>query len=215
MAIATTVVAYGSTLIQSGQFEWILEIINELSAATQDEFYPLHYYAGEAYRYRASYETAQASYVECMKIAEQHEDFYFISRANAGIAHIYLDTIQPGIAESYLSQAIHFAQASKRTSSQEMQMLKRQFAENLVNLAQSYTRLREFQKTAYWAEKILRIDRTWEEAHRLLMYAHYQLQNRSQSVKWYQKCKKVLEEEFAIMPMETTEQMYKMIVNEL
>ena len=84
----------------------------------------------------------------------------------------------------------------------------------MERLAQLYIRLREFGKTVYWAEKLLRIDETWEEAYRLLMFAHYQLHNRPQSVKWYQKCKKVLEEELSIIPMESTEQMYKMIMNE-
>ena len=47
------------------------------------------------------------------------------------------------------------------------------------------------------------------------MFAHYQLQNRPQSVKWYKKCRMFLKEELNIEPMETTEQMYKMIMNEL
>ena len=84
----------------------------------------------------------------------------------------------------------------------------------IERLAQTYTRFREFGKTIYWAEKILRIDHTWEEAYRLLMFAHYQLQNRAQSVKWYNKCINVLADELIITPMETTEQMYKMIMNE-
>ena len=73
--------------------------------------------------------------------------------------------------------------------------------------------LKEFEKTIYWAEKLLRIDRTWEEAYRLLMYAYYQLQNRSQSVKWYDRCVTTLEQELGIEPMETTIQMYEMITN--
>ena len=68
----------------------------------------------------------------------------------------------------------------------------------MERLAQTYTRLREFGKTVYWAEKLLRIDHTWEEAYRLLMFAHYQLQNRPQAVKWYQKCKKVLKKNFQL-----------------
>ena len=85
----------------------------------------------------------------------------------------------------------------------------------MERIAQTYTRLRDFGKTVYWAEKLLRIDQTWEEAYRLLMFAHYQLQNRPQSVKWYKRCKAILKEELDIEPMETTEQMYKMIMNEL
>lgn len=95
--------------------------------------------------------------------------------------------------------------------SEEREQVEQEYIDVIERLAQTYTRLREFGKTVYWAEKLLRIDQTWEEAYRLLMYAHFQLQNRPQAVKWYNKCRMVLEEELAIQPMETTEQMYKMI----
>ena len=45
---------------------------------------------------------------------KNNEDAYFLSRANAGIAHIYLDTIQPGMAKPFLLEAISFAQKSKK-----------------------------------------------------------------------------------------------------
>ena len=89
-----------------------------------------------------------------------------------------------------------------------------QYILGIERLAQTYTRLREFGKTIYWAEKLLRIDHTWEEAYRLLMFGHYQLQNRAQSVKWYNKCITVLSDELMIEPMDTTEQMYKMIMSQ-
>ena len=72
--------------------------------------------------------------------------------------------------------------------SDEREQVEQQYINVIERLAQTYTRLREFGKTVYWAEKLLRIDHTWEEAYRLLMFAHYQLQNRPQSVKWYNKC---------------------------
>lgn len=98
---------------------------------------------------------------------------------------------------------------------QERERVEQLYIQALERLAQSYTRLQDYGKTIEWAERLLRIDQTWEEAYRLLMYAHYQLQNRPQSIKWYRKCQAVLQEELAIEPMETTEQMYKMIMNEL
>ncbi len=98
---------------------------------------------------------------------------------------------------------------------QERERIEQLYIQALERLAQSYTRLQDYGKTIEWAEKLLRIDQTWEEAYRLLMYAHYQLQNRPQSIKWYRKCQTVLQEELGIEPMETTEQMYKMIMNEV
>ena len=81
----------------------------------------------------------------------------------------------------------------------------------LEKLAQNAIRLRQFDQTIYWAEKLIRLDHTWEEAYRLLMYAHYQKQNRSQAIKWYERCVRMLLHEFDMRPMETTEQVYEMI----
>ena len=135
--IAEMLAEHGAALVKSGQFEWLLDTIKELPRDVRDMYYPLHYYEGEAHRYRAFYEKARQAYTACLQLAKNNEDAYFQSRANAGIAHIYLDTIQPGMAEPYLLEAISFAQKSVKTSFHEMEMLKRQFAENLVNLGKA------------------------------------------------------------------------------
>ena len=98
---------------------------------------------------------------------------------------------------------------------EERERVEQQYIQLLERLAQTYTRLREFGKTIYWAEKFFESIIHGRKHIRLLMYAHYQLQNRAQSVKWYKKCSDVLEDELNITPMETTEQMYKIIMNEL
>jgi DNA-binding SARP family transcriptional activator len=88
-----------------------------------------------------------------------------------------------------------------------------QYISVLERLAQTCTRLKEFEKAIYWAEKLIRVDSTWEEAYRLLMFAYYQLQNRTQAVKWYERCVSVLKAELKVEPMHTTIQMYEMITN--
>ena len=103
----------------------------------RDTYYPLHYYEGEAHRYGLSMKKHDKLIRHVSNWQKINEDAYFQSRANAGIAHIYLDTIQPGMAEPYLLEAISFAQKSVKTSFHEMEMLKRQFAENLVNLGKA------------------------------------------------------------------------------
>jgi LuxR family transcriptional regulator, maltose regulon positive regulatory protein len=127
----------GAALVTSGQFDWLIDTIKELPDEIKDTHYPLHYYEGEAHRYRAYYEKARLAYTACLHLAEKNNDSYFLSRANAGIAHIYLDTIQPGKAKPFLLEAISFAQKSKRVSFHEMEMYKRQFAENLANLGKA------------------------------------------------------------------------------
>ena len=114
----------GSALVTSGQFDWLLDTIKELPKRLRTSYYPLHYFEGEAHRYRAYYEKARLAYTACLQLAEQNNDSYFLSRANAGIAHIYLDTIQPGMAKPYLQEAISFAQKSKKISFHEMEMIK-------------------------------------------------------------------------------------------
>ncbi|WP_438310521.1 BTAD domain-containing putative transcriptional regulator [Sporosarcina sp. FA9] len=127
----------GDSLIKSGQFDWLLDTIKDLPNTVRDTYCQLYFYEGEAHRYRAFYEKAFDAYTASIQLAEEENNAYFQSRANAGIAHIYLDTIQPEMAKSYLLEAIVLAQRSKKTSFREMELLKRQFAENLVNLGKA------------------------------------------------------------------------------
>lgn len=126
-----------SSIIRSGQFDWFLEVYQQLDETVCDEHYSLYYYEGEVHRYRAFYEQARRAYNRCLDHAEKNNDSYFISRSNAGLAHIYLDTIQPALAESYLKKAIHFSQVTEQMHEKERALLKRQFAENLVNLGRA------------------------------------------------------------------------------
>ena len=125
------------TIIRSGQFDWFLEVYQKLDRDITDEFYALYYYEGEVHRYRAYYEQARRAYIRCLQHAEKNDDAYYISLSNAGIAHIYLDTIQPALAESYLKKAIHWSQRTDSMPEKESIMMKRQFAENLVNLGRA------------------------------------------------------------------------------
>ncbi|MFS0688496.1 BTAD domain-containing putative transcriptional regulator [Sporosarcina sp. 179-K 8C2 HS] len=135
--IGEIIVDNGASLIKAGQFEWLLDILKGLPPDILETFYPLHYFEGEAHRYRAFYEKARVAYSACIKAAERCGDDYYAGRAHAGIANIYLDTIQPGLADPYLMNAILFAEKSDKTSELEMELLKRQFAENLVNLGKA------------------------------------------------------------------------------
>jgi LuxR family transcriptional regulator, maltose regulon positive regulatory protein len=86
------------------------------------------------------------------------------------------------------------------------------FLRGAEKMAQFMVRKEEYDKAIYWCERILKHDRTWEEAYRLLMYCYYRKNNRPQAMKWYRKCKVVLEEELGVSPLEPTKQMYDMII---
>ncbi|WP_421383644.1 BTAD domain-containing putative transcriptional regulator [Bacillus salacetis] len=78
-------------------------------------------------------------------------------------------------------------------------------------LAQVSVRLSDYETCIHWCERILMEEDTWEEAYRLLMFCYYQKNNRPQAIKWYNKCRKVLNAELGVEPMEATRDMYNMI----
>lgn len=88
------------------------------------------------------------------------------------------------------------------------------FLRGATKLAQIYVQFSQLDDCINWCEKILSLDYTWEEAYRLLMYCHYQKNNRPLAIKYYKQCKQVLAEEFDVEPTEATKQMYVMILGE-
>ncbi|MEH7112187.1 BTAD domain-containing putative transcriptional regulator [Neobacillus niacini] len=86
------------------------------------------------------------------------------------------------------------------------------FLRGAEKMAQLMVRQENYDQAIYWCEKILQRDRTWEEAYRLLMYCYYRKNNRPQAMKWFNKCKVVLEEELGVSPLGPTKQMYTMII---
>ncbi|WDV04988.1 BTAD domain-containing putative transcriptional regulator [Lysinibacillus irui] len=127
---------HAEPLVRAGQFEWLLEKINRFTAQEKNNFYKLYYFEGECHRYRAFYEKAKQSYEKCAEIAEQQQDHLFMTKSQAGLAHIYLDTIQPALAEPYLERALELAQHTPLLK-EELLELQRQYAENLVNLGKA------------------------------------------------------------------------------
>ncbi|RDW20193.1 transcriptional regulator [Oceanobacillus arenosus] len=95
---------------------------------------------------------------------------------------------------------------------QERERLQLIFLRGAEKLAQVAVRLEDFNLSMHWCEQILSIDNTWEEAYRLIMYYYYQNNNRPQAIKWYAKCSDVLAEELGVEPMESTEEMYHLIM---
>ncbi len=106
-------VTFASNFINAGQFDYYLERIKELTSQTKQNYYALFFYEAECLRYKAQYEKAKKSYDQCLVYAQHQMDHYYILKAYAGIAHIYLDTIQPAFAEDYLEKALKIAQKVK------------------------------------------------------------------------------------------------------
>ncbi|MFS0674462.1 BTAD domain-containing putative transcriptional regulator [Ornithinibacillus sp. 179-J 7C1 HS] len=94
----------------------------------------------------------------------------------------------------------------------ERERLETLFLRGSERLAQVNVRILDFHATIKLCEKIISVDPTWEEAYRLLMYSYYQLNNRPQAIKWYEKCCHVLDEELGVEPMAPTREMYDLII---
>ncbi|WP_088007002.1 BTAD domain-containing putative transcriptional regulator [Indiicoccus explosivorum] len=135
--LGETLVSAGGRLIEQGQFDLVLECLKSLAGSRGDAGPALLLLEGEAYRYLAYYEKSRQAYMACLAAAADSGDSRLASRAHAGIAHIYLDTIQPGLADPHLKEAIAWADRNGSVHEQEMNSLKRQFAENLVNLGKA------------------------------------------------------------------------------
>ncbi|WP_235857540.1 BTAD domain-containing putative transcriptional regulator [Paenibacillus albiflavus] len=64
----------------------------------------------------------------------------------------------------------------------------------------------------HWCERMLEKDPCWEEAYRLLIQCHYELGNRNQAIKWYQRCCRTITAELGIEPMKATTELYKQMM---
>lgn len=60
-----------SSIIRSGQFDWFLEVYQQLDESVCDVYYSLYYYIGEVHRYRAFYEQSRRAYKRCLELAEK------------------------------------------------------------------------------------------------------------------------------------------------
>lgn len=132
--ISQIVMTVAPKLLKLGQFDLIIDSLKEIPLQSFNEYPALSFIEGEANRYRAYYEKSKQAYLKCLALATEKDDAFYMSTAHAGLAHIYLDTIQPGLADPHLASAISFANQTSTMSQTDMFNLKRQFAENLVNL---------------------------------------------------------------------------------
>ncbi|MGE5701391.1 MAG: BTAD domain-containing putative transcriptional regulator [Clostridia bacterium] len=87
---------------------------------------------------------------------------------------------------------------------EERERLQVLYLRGAEKLAQSYVALGQHDASIRWCEKILQTDDCWEEAYRLLMICYYAKNNRSVSLKWYEKCVAKLKEQLGVEPLPST-----------
>lgn len=95
---------------------------------------------------------------------------------------------------------------------EERERLQALFLRGAERLAKSRLEGNQVESAIRWCEAILRVDDCWEEAYRLLMIAYFQLNNRTQAIRWYEKCVAKLKEQLGVQPMPATQDTYRQIV---
>jgi DNA-binding SARP family transcriptional activator len=81
-------------------------------------------------------------------------------------------------------------------------------------LAQAYVAVEQYEASIRWCEKILKTDDCWEEAYRLLMICYHRQNNRSLSLKWYEKCAAKLKEQMGVSPLPSTCDTFYLIMDQ-
>ncbi|KGR81676.1 BTAD domain-containing putative transcriptional regulator [Lysinibacillus odysseyi] len=135
--ICEMLIHYADYFMQTGRYKWLLEKIKKCSPSIREEYYPLYYIEGECLRLSAFYRKAQICFEMCVEKAKQRDDLLTIVRSKAGLARIYVDTLQPSIAKGYLQEALQLANQCQ-IPKQEFIHLNLQYVENLVNIGQAF-----------------------------------------------------------------------------
>ncbi|GAA0314294.1 BTAD domain-containing putative transcriptional regulator [Bacillus carboniphilus] len=131
-AVAAILQDYGSQMLEDGKLESLYDILKKLEDREKNKQYRLWFYEGEILRYRSRYAEAEQCYIQAKKMALQADDLEQACLALEGWAQIYLDTIQPSMAERILSEAIQLREQTSgaTASSQNLYWL---MAENFIN----------------------------------------------------------------------------------
>ncbi|WP_270179734.1 BTAD domain-containing putative transcriptional regulator [Alkalihalobacillus sp. CinArs1] len=175
-SIARVLLKTSERMIHYRQLETLLDHLNALSDHIKDHYYQLWLYEGDVWRYRSYYDRAFTCYKKAIETAKLNEDDLITSRANEGIGNIYLDTIQPGKAERFLAEAIHYLDRTDKNHP-DKERLFRLLAENLVNSGQAAKALNWYVKSegdASWvagnldARLLLRTGKIFESRELLL-----------------------------------------------
>lgn len=159
-AIASILSKQGKILLESGKLESLLDQLDGIPGKIMDTYYYLWYLKAEVYRYRSKYQQAEESFDRAYRQADQNKDFLGMSKALEGKAKIYLDTIQPQMAENFLYESIAHLEQSPERSNEEIGRMYQLLAENLLNLGKASKAERWLQKAK--ALNVPNLDRNLE-----------------------------------------------------
>jgi LuxR family maltose regulon positive regulatory protein len=136
-ALGDVLQVHGRRMIEQGQLESLLTILESISKPIKDRYYKLWVYEGEILRYRCLYQKSLICYQYAEVLAQQAEDPTGESLGFEGQARIYLDTIQPNEADQLLIKSIDALERSQDPDPEHQIRLYSLMAENLVNLGRA------------------------------------------------------------------------------
>ncbi len=117
-------------LVQSGRFEALTYWVGELPGATLEAYPDLLLHRADVYRLSSDYQNALAWYAMADDIFAAKADAAGRCRALKGKAMVYLDTVEPAMSESLLSEALMLLPEEERL---ERATLLRMMAESKTN----------------------------------------------------------------------------------
>ncbi|HXF62046.1 MAG TPA: BTAD domain-containing putative transcriptional regulator [Caldilineaceae bacterium] len=94
----------------------------------------------------------------------------------------------------------------------ERERLRRLYLDSLAQLMHHYAHTTAYAQGAACARRILALDPLREEIHRALMRLYVWAGQRTEALRQYEECRRVLAEELAAPPMEETELLYRQIL---
>ncbi|WAA12957.1 hypothetical protein [Fervidibacillus halotolerans] len=135
-AIASLLEKRAPDLLNNGKLEYLAERLKRIPKDIKNRYPALWFHEGEVQRYLSFYEKAKKSYQHALELIDIEKDWELAGNSIEGIATIYIDTIQPGIAERYLSEAIQIKEKHLGKQHPAVQKLYGHIIENLVNSGQ-------------------------------------------------------------------------------
>ena len=131
-ATATLLESYGAQLLASGRLDTLAAHLATIPPEILQEHPALLFYLGELARLRSRFQEALGWYQQAETAWRQRGQPEGVGRALRGQARVYLDTVNPSLAESLLEQSIRL---SEGVDSHEMRArLYELLAENKLNL---------------------------------------------------------------------------------
>lgn len=146
-ALALVLQLHGRKMIEQGQLESLLTVLDGIPEEVKDQFYLLWIYKGEILRYRCMYEKSIICYQRSERLANQAQDASGESAGLEGQARIYLDTIQPKEADVLLKKSIAVLDQSDSPDGEQQIRLYSLMAENLINLGHAEDAGRWYEKS--------------------------------------------------------------------